>query len=338
MGKSNLFFALLLSQLLTLALFSSSAMWYDALGASARLNTARDCVVFVDYFCSDVGPDPQLTGFSNPEGKDAATCLVELGESSPNRPDRVEVFLNNAYPGYSPRVILEFRNVGTMPVRFCGASISGPGAEALKVDVVAPGIGTVYNPGEGGSSLIRIAVRQEAREKSTYGFQVELCFKPWYLTGRLEFTSWKALAYEGVNPKGKCLYESGRANFEDNGTSARIRFSEFAYGWGWIGLVVSNSAGGDVELLREMLEVKIVEGELSKAVVLLYGPFSAPGTSGVWDRASVCEMRDNLVNSGDPFPWVGSKDGVVLKSNEKAVVWVYVEGPPGPVELEIRVR
>lgn len=323
LGKPNLFFPPLFYFIffLAVAIFSTSAMWSDVLKTNISLTLANDCVIFVDYFCSDMGSDPQANGFSNFEGKDVANCMIE-----PIDIFSLRVILSNTYPGYSPVQVFEFKNVGTIPVKFCGISITGLDTNELKINITTPDIGTVYNPGESSFITINTIVNQEAKENSIYSFQVELCFKPWYIVKRLKFTSWKALAYNGSNPRGRCLSESGSVNISDYDTLARVKFNEFRYGWGWVGLVISNSAGEDVELRKEMINIKVIEGELHRIEVFLYGPFQAPGTSDVWDKINICEMYRNLKDAGNPFPESSANDSIILRKNEKAVIWIYLEG------------
>ena len=332
LGKFNLFFTSFFIFFLTLAILQSLAMWSDALKMNISLTLANDCVIFVNYFCSDIGLDPQASGFSNFEGKNVASCMIEpIDEFS------LRVVLSNTYPGYSPEQIFEFKNVGTIPVKFCGISITGLDTEKLKVDITTPDIGTVYNPSENSFVIIYTTVNQKAEENSAYSFQIELCFKPWYIDKWLEFTSWKALAYYDTK-KGKCLSESGSVDISDYGTLARIKFSEFRHGWGWVGLVISNSADEDVELQKEIINIRVIEGELYRVEIFLYGPFIAPGISGVWSSVNICEMYRNFNNFGNPFPEVTPKDSVILKKNEKAIIWIYLKGPPNnPIELEVRL-
>lgn len=155
---------------------------------------------------------------------------------------------------------------------------------------------------------------------------------------RLEFTSWKAHAYYGTNPRGRCLAEEGSVTPRDLNTSVRVAFGEFKYGWGWVGLVVSNYAGRDVNLSKNMVSVEVVRGNISRVYVFLYGPFLAPGTSGVWGDIDICELRWNLRNYSNPFPRVEAKEFVVLGRRDKAVIWVYLEGSPGTTAIEVRLR
>jgi len=64
--------------LLAAVVAGAVAMWSDTLKINATIETGEVKVKFSDWYCSDQGPDEQLPGFSDSEGKDVASCSVDI--------------------------------------------------------------------------------------------------------------------------------------------------------------------------------------------------------------------------------------------------------------------
>ncbi|MEM0368470.1 MAG: hypothetical protein QXN57_03405, partial [Desulfurococcaceae archaeon] len=64
--------------LLLAAVGFALAMWSETLLVNVTVETGEVDVKFSDWSCSDNGPDPQAEGFNNSEGKDVASCSVQV--------------------------------------------------------------------------------------------------------------------------------------------------------------------------------------------------------------------------------------------------------------------
>ncbi|MEM2020671.1 MAG: hypothetical protein QXP80_00390 [Zestosphaera sp.] len=167
--------------ILVLALGSALAMWSEELRINATVETGEVDVKWSDWWCSDEGPDPQAEGFRNDEGKDVASCLVEVElEDDEGDPIKLLVTLDNAYPGYSVDVYLIVDNIGTIPVKLYSATIEIDPEAPIEAWFMIPE-DTQIDPGGTGEYILHIEVLQEAEENTTYEgvFEAILVFAQW---------------------------------------------------------------------------------------------------------------------------------------------------------------
>ncbi|MET1160481.1 MAG: hypothetical protein ABWW65_05915 [Thermoprotei archaeon] len=311
------------------------------LSAIVNIGFGYDCVSFVRWSCSDLGPDPQSPGYSNSEYKDVGSCSIRVLEVD-NRGNNIvlSLALTNTYPGYSVKTDIIVRNTGTVPVKLANYTIEPPGLP-LDIYLELPS-NTYMSPGEESMYSLYISVEQDADENTIYYFNVSLGFRPWNNIPPLRFTSWKAHAYAGEKSSKdceciKCIKEEGLVSIRDNGVEAVVVFSEFNKGWGWIGLVISNEYDHSITLNKDQIMVQ-ASRELNNAIVYLYGGFRNVGNSGVWRSIDICEMKENMNEQSNPFPSINSRDQVILGKNEKAIVWIYIESAEGSLEVTIRLN
>ncbi len=166
--------------LILLTIGVASAMWMETLRINTYVHTGEVQVAWVDWYCSDEGPDPQVgEPFHNEEGKDVAKCIIEpeVYDEEQNI-IKLNVTIVNAYPGYAPEITLVVENIGTIPVKLLDYSISEYDENALSVDFIIPE-DTQIHPGETLELGIKIVVLQEAEELTTYTFEVEYTFAQW---------------------------------------------------------------------------------------------------------------------------------------------------------------
>lgn len=165
--------------ILVLALGTALAMWSETLMINTTVNTGEVDVEWSDWWCSDEGPDPQGEGFSNQEGKDVASCDVDV-ELMDEEGDVIKllVTLDNTYPGYAVDVYLVVDNIGTIPVKLYDYSITMEEDIPLYVYLVIPE-DTQIDPGDSGTYILHIEVLQEAEENAEYGFEITLVFAQW---------------------------------------------------------------------------------------------------------------------------------------------------------------
>ena len=163
---------------------TAMAMWSETLKVNVYVDTGSVKVKWSDWSCSDTGPDPQATdlGFHNEEGKDVAKCYV-----TPERYDeynntiKLNVTLDNAYPGYKVNITMIVDNIGTVPVKllsYSWSNLSNIDNEALDIELIVPE-DTQIEPNENGTYVLVITVLQAANETSTYSFDLELTFAQW---------------------------------------------------------------------------------------------------------------------------------------------------------------
>lgn len=179
------------SQALGIALISiilvglgiTMAMWSETLRTNVYVNTGEVKVKWSEWYCSDTGPDPQAPGFDNEEEKDVAECYVnvEQWDYYPPEPIKLNVTLNNAYPGYAVNITLVVDNIGTIPVKLYGVNythLDPEDLEALEITLIPP-YDTQIHPGENATYILEIIVLQSANESTTYYFDIELTFAQW---------------------------------------------------------------------------------------------------------------------------------------------------------------
>jgi hypothetical protein len=105
MKALNTVMGIALAGLAILALGTAIAMWYETLLVNTYVETGEVKVAWVNWQCSDTGPDPQLpdSAFHNDEQKDVAQCIVEPEVyDDDGNVVKVNITLVNAYPGYNP--------------------------------------------------------------------------------------------------------------------------------------------------------------------------------------------------------------------------------------------
>lgn len=165
--------------ILVLALGTALAMWSETLKINTTINTGEVDVKWSEWWCSDEGPDPQGEGYSNEEGKDVASCNVEV-EVEDEEGDAIKllVTIDNAYPGYSVDVYLVVDNIGTIPVKLYDYWINIEEDVPLIVSLEIPE-DTQIEPEGSSTYVLHIEVLQEAEENTTYGFEVTLVFAQW---------------------------------------------------------------------------------------------------------------------------------------------------------------
>ena len=159
------------------------AMWSDTLKINATIKTGEVKVKFSSWMCSDEGSDPQAQGFHNEEGKDVASCNVSVEErDGEGNPIKLDVTLNNTYPGYSVDVTFTVDNIGTIPVKLLNYKLidpSGVNGSTLLISLSVPE-NTQIDPGSSSTTYtLHITVLQNAAESSTYTFEVDLTFAQW---------------------------------------------------------------------------------------------------------------------------------------------------------------
>lgn len=157
------------------------AMWSETLGINTYVNTGEVKVEWSEWSCSDVGPDPQADGFSNDEGKDVAQCLISVEEDDEGNPIKMNVTIVNGYPGYAVNVTLIVDNIGTLPVKLYEhvyTNLDPEDQEALDIRLIVPE-DTQIEPGDAGTYILEIIIKQDANETATYSFDLELTFAQW---------------------------------------------------------------------------------------------------------------------------------------------------------------
>ena len=171
--------ALIPLAMVAIVLGAAFAMWSEVLKVNVTVNTGEVDVAFAKWWCSDKGPDPQARGFHNEEGKNVANCSVTV-EKVDTEHDviKLKVTINNAYPGYTTDISMVIKNVGTVPVKLAGYSISSYDQNALRVSLSIPS-DTQIDPGDNSTYVLHITVLQGAEENAQYSFEVTLTFAQW---------------------------------------------------------------------------------------------------------------------------------------------------------------
>jgi len=179
MKALNATISLALIGLVILALGTAMAMWYETLLVNTYVETGNVKVAWVDWKCSDTGPDPQAEGFSNSEGKNVAQCIVEpeIYDDEGNVV-KVNITLVNAYPGYNPVITLTVKNIGSIPVKLYDYTDASGIDDSLRVSITVPE-DTQLHPGETHDITINIEVLQDAGESTSYSFELEFTYAQW---------------------------------------------------------------------------------------------------------------------------------------------------------------
>jgi hypothetical protein len=165
--------------ILVLALGTALAMWSETLWINTTVNTGEVDVKWSEWWCSDQGSDPQGEGYDNSEGKDVASCNVDV-KIVDDEGDAIKllVTIDNAYPGYAVDVYLVVDNIGTIPVKLYDYSVGEP-EDPIIMSLTIPE-DTQIDPGYSSTYILHIEVLQEAEENATYGpYEIELVFAQW---------------------------------------------------------------------------------------------------------------------------------------------------------------
>ncbi len=163
---------------------TAMAMWSETLKVNVYVDTGEVKVKWSDWSCSDTGADPQYTeaGFHNEEGKDVAKCYVTPEKKdNDNNVIKLNVTLDNVYPGYAVNITMIVDNIGTIPVKLYSSSwsnLSTIDKEALDIRLIKPS-DTQIEPNENGTYILEVIVKQAANETTTYSFDLELEFAQW---------------------------------------------------------------------------------------------------------------------------------------------------------------
>ena len=163
-----------------LLLVSALAMWSETLRINATVNTGEVSVEFVSWMQSDEGADPQDEGFHNEEEKDVASTTINVIQAG-NHEGAIEllVTIDNAYPGYMVDLSFIIKNTGTIPVKLMSFNVDGVNETALSVIYEEPEACIQLHPGDELPFNMKLSVKQEADELSTYTFEVTLVFAQW---------------------------------------------------------------------------------------------------------------------------------------------------------------
>ncbi len=176
-------FGVAIISVLLIGVGASLAMWYDTLLINTYVNTGEVKVEWSNWTCSDTGPDPQAPGFNNTEGKDVGKCIVtvERWRNNNTEPIKLNITLDNVYPGYAVNITLYVDNIGTIPVKLYDYKFTHFDTEdemALQVRLIKPN-STQIHPNEYGVYILEIIVLQQANETYSYSFDLEMIFAQW---------------------------------------------------------------------------------------------------------------------------------------------------------------
>jgi len=314
------------------------AQWSDSLKLhiGVSVGTGYDCVSLSNWDCSDLGSDQQIPGYNNPEGKDIASCsLIEVEWDDLGNVVTLSLILNNVYPGYRADITFDVTNTGTLPVKLYDIVENYSLISNVVNITLVPPTDIELDPGESHKYVLHIEVLQSIRENSTYSFRIELTYTYWANHKKcFKFTSYKSHAFK-LNMKYTCISEEGFVSLMNDGSKIVVKFSEFKGGWGWIGLVISNNIGKTVTLSRD--NIVVYADDIDDLKTFLYGPFTSVGNSGVWGHISICDMLINTNKDGSPFPDISPSSHINLPSNGKAILWLFIEGDPGPKEIIVEL-
>ncbi len=172
-------FGLAIVGVMLASIIGAYSMWSETLKVNGVVNTGEVKVAFTGWSCSDQGPDPQLpnSNFNNSEGKDVASCNIEVAEvDSDSNAITLNITIDNAYPGYNPVISLNITNIGTIPVKLYNSTVNAD--EPLSVSLITPEH-TQMHPDDTSTYQISVFVPQSAAENSSYSFTVTLTFAQW---------------------------------------------------------------------------------------------------------------------------------------------------------------
>ncbi len=145
------------------ALTIVAAVWRApaALGSKGSVRATDPNIVFVAAETGDVGIDP---GY----GKDVASCTAVLRSA-----DVVGVDIDNAYPGYTCRLMVTIVSTGDAPLMRAAPAIS-----TVPAITVTPDDDTCGNLAPGAEWVTGYAIRinQVAEQEAIYGFTIDTRF------------------------------------------------------------------------------------------------------------------------------------------------------------------
>lgn len=102
-----------------------------------------------------------------------------------------------------------------------------------------------------------------------------------------------------------------------------VHIKEFRF-WAWVGFLISNPTWDRLVIKKDKIRVE-VSPSLPVVRVFLYGPYDSVDSVGAWEKTDAEAMRSNLVSLGNPLPSEKPLRELVLDTDEKAVLWVYLE-------------
>ena len=180
-GLSKVLGVVLISVVLV-AISTTIAMWSETLKINTYIHTGEVKVKWSAWECSDTGPDPQAPGYNNTEGKNVSRCIVTVEQNdTEGNPIKLNITLDNAYPGYAVNITLIVDNIGTIPVKLYQVNwtdLDANDTAALSLRLIQP-CSTQIEPGENSTYILEIIVNQAANETATYSFDLELVFAQW---------------------------------------------------------------------------------------------------------------------------------------------------------------
>ena len=112
---------------------------------------------------------------------------------------------------------------------------------------------------------------------------------------------------------GECDRDESYVGVSDDGESAQVVIVDAApNSSAWVGLVLSNEGTLPIKLTH----VHVDDGGSSN--IYVYGPFQAPGTSGVWGRVKLGDL---------PFPDDVGLPSPTCDPSKKLIVWIEIICP-----------
>ena len=157
---------------------TAMAMWSETLRTNVYIDTGEVKVEWSEWYCSDTGPDPQAPGYNNDEGKDVASCNVEPEIIDDGNVIKLNVTIDNAYPGYTTSITMVVDNIGTVPVKLLSYNLIDVNESALQVRLIAPD-DTQIEPDGSSTYILEITVLQTAPENASYSFELQMDFAQW---------------------------------------------------------------------------------------------------------------------------------------------------------------
>lgn len=175
------------------------ALWTDTLEVSGTINTGEVEVVVV---LGEVDEGRYVNNGVNDgleaEGRDVAFCRASLragplwGNPGDNGPDRLDIEILNAYPGYQCYVELGVANAGSIPIKVqppatVNVQDAGEDVSVSLVDCWTEDL--LLRPGQRSTAedayptcRVRISVRSSATENTAYSFEGRFTAYQWNKT------------------------------------------------------------------------------------------------------------------------------------------------------------
>lgn len=168
--------------------------------------------------------------------------------------------------------------------------------------------------------LIVLLISMIPAAMSMWGDRLEISARVKTGESRVHITSYKALAFKEERSD-RCITDDGSVVLSDRDRTMRVVFTEIRRGWyAWVGLVISN----DGDFPKTVGKPSVAAPINISVSRFLYGPFNAPGNSGVWGNVDICLMTGNLRSSGNPFPGNMDRNSIYLWPSYKAISWIFL--------------